>query len=58
MDYLPPELSVVAAAGLVVFSFFTSALTTVASVDGGIALISAMASFLPPLIVLPVHGVV
>ncbi len=56
MDYLPPELSVIAAAGLVAFSFFTSVLTTVASIGGGTALISAMASFLPPLIVLPVHG--
>ena len=58
MELLPPQLSLAAAAGLILLSFFTSALTSVASVGGGIALISVMASFLPPLIVLPVHGVV
>ena len=57
-DLLPPELTPAAAFGLVILSFFTSALTTIASVGGGIALISVMASFLPPAIVLPVHGVV
>ncbi len=47
-----------AALGLVILSYFTSALTATAGIGGGIALISVMATFLPPATVLPVHGVV
>tara|TARA_B100000029_G_scaffold482456_2_gene532491 strand:- start:54 stop:806 length:753 start_codon:yes stop_codon:yes gene_type:complete len=57
-ELLPPELSPTAAVGLIILSFFTSVLTSVASIGGGITLISVMAILLPPFIVLPVHGVV
>jgi len=44
--------------GLVALSLFTSALTAAAGIGGGLVLLSVMASFLPPIIVIPTHGVV
>ena len=58
LDLLPPELSLNAAIGLIILSYFTSALTACVGVGGGIALISVMATFLPPAVVIPVHGMV
>ena len=58
MTLLPPEVSPAFALGLIVVSYFTSALTALVGVGGGIFLISVMASFLPPAIVIPLHGVV
>jgi len=55
---LPPDLSALAAIGLVVLSLFTSALTAAAGIGGGLVLLSVMASFLPPVVVIPIHGVV
>ena len=55
---LPPELSAPAFAGFCLLSFFTSALTIVAGIGGGVTLLTVLVSFLPPAIVLPVHGVV
>lgn len=55
---LPPDVSALAAIGLVALSLFTSALTAAAGIGGGLVLLSVMASFLPPLIVIPIHGVV
>ena len=58
MSFLPPEVTPGFALVLIVLSYFTSALTAIAGVGGGIFLISVMASFLPPSIVIPIHAVV
>ena len=58
MSFLPPEVTPGSAIVLVVLSYLTSALTAVVGVGGGIFLISVMASFLPPAIVIPIHAVV
>ncbi len=55
---LPPDVSPLAGIGLVALSLFTSALTAAAGIGGGLVLLSVMASFLPPVIVIPIHGVV
>ena len=55
---LPPDVSALAGIGLVALSLFTSALTAAAGIGGGLVLLSVMASFLPPIIVIPIHGVV
>lgn len=55
---LPAGISPAVACALVTLSFFTSALSAAVGIGGGVALIVAMASFLPPATVLPVHGVV
>jgi len=47
-----------AAIGLVALSLVTSALTAAAGIGGGLVLLSVMASFLPPVVVIPTHGVV
>ena len=39
-------------------SLVTSALTAAAGIGGGLVLLSVMASFLPPVVVIPTHGVV
>ncbi|MCA1796887.1 MAG: sulfite exporter TauE/SafE family protein [Geobacteraceae bacterium] len=43
--------------GLIVLSFFTSALSAVTAAGGGMLLISAMALFLPVNVVIPLHAV-
>ena len=55
---LPPDVSPLASIGLVALSLFTSALTAAAGIGGGLVLLSVMASFLPPIVVIPIHGVV
>ena len=55
---LPPDVSALAGIGLVALSLFTSALTAAAGIGGGLVLLSVMASFLPPIVVIPTHGVV
>jgi uncharacterized protein len=55
---LPPHVSALAAVGLVALSFVTSALSAAAGIGGGLVLLSVMASFLPPAVVIPTHGVV
>ena len=58
MTFLPPEVSPSLAIILIVVSYFTSALTAVAGVGGGVFLIGVMASFFAPAIVIPIHAVV
>ncbi len=58
MSWLPPDLGLWAASGLVVLSFFTAIVTTSAGIGGGVIMLAAMASLLPPQAVIPVHGVV
>lgn len=55
---LPADVSLLAAVGLVALSLFTSALTAAAGIGGGLVLLSVMASFLAPIVVIPTHGVV
>ena len=58
VDFVPPDLTVLLTAALVLLSFLTSALTASVGLGGGLVLLVVLASFLPPLVVLPVHGVV
>ena len=58
LAFLPPELSPLVAAFLVFISFFTSALSATFGLGGGVALLAIMASVMPPLAIIPVHGVV
>ena len=58
VSLLPPGVSELAAAGLVALALITSALTAAAGIGGGLVLLGVMASFLPPVVVIPVHGVV
>ena len=58
VEFIPPDLTILSTAGLVLLSFMTSALTASVGLGGGLVLLVALASFLPPLVVLPVHGVV
>jgi uncharacterized membrane protein YfcA len=55
---LPPDVSALTAIGLAALSLLTSALRAGAGVGGGLVLLSALASFLPPVVVIPTHGVV
>jgi len=55
---LPAELSPSVAAALVVLSFFTSGLTAISGLGGGVVMVTVMASLLPIVTVLPVHGLV
>ncbi|HIE76376.1 MAG TPA: sulfite exporter TauE/SafE family protein, partial [Gammaproteobacteria bacterium] len=58
MELIPPELSMLSATGLVALSFFTSMLTAAIGIGGGLLMLTVMVSFLPPIVVLPVHGVI
>ena len=55
---LPAGLDPLVALGLVVLSFFTSALTATFGLGGGSLMIAAMVLVLPPLVAVPVHGFV
>jgi uncharacterized protein len=54
----PPEISSGTVLLLIAVSFFTSALTAAVGIGGGVALLAVLASIAPPMVVLPVHGVV
>ena len=56
--FIPDALSPLTAILLLFTSFVTSALTAAVGLGGGIALIAVMASLMPPLALVPVHGVV
>jgi uncharacterized membrane protein YfcA len=58
MIFLPPGVDGLTALILVVFSFFTSALTAAFGIGGGIAMLGALASTVPPTVIIAVHGVV
>ncbi|MHA1523898.1 MAG: sulfite exporter TauE/SafE family protein [Alphaproteobacteria bacterium] len=55
---LPPDMSWLTAAIMVVASFFTSALTAAIGLGGGAALLAIMANFMPITALVPVHGAV
>ena len=58
LTLVPPELGWPSALLLVTVSFLTSALTAAVGIGGGLALIAVMASVMPALAVVPIHGVV
>jgi len=58
LELLPADFSPWLAAALVVLSFFTSLLTVTAGLGGGVIMLAAMASVMPPLAVIPTHGVI
>ncbi len=58
VELIPPDLTALSTTGLVLLSFLTSALTAAVGIGGGLVFLAALASFLPPLVVLPVHGMV
>lgn len=55
---LPPELGLGWAVFLVGLAACTSALTAIAGIGGGVIMLTAMASLLPPAAIIPVHAVV
>lgn len=58
MTFVPPDITPVFAAVLVVTSFLTSALTAAMGLGGGVAMLAVLSLGLPVTSVLPVHGVV
>lgn len=58
LEFLTPEgLPAWAALAVIFASFFTAALTAAFGLGGGLALLGVMSAVLPPLAVIPVHGV-
>ena len=55
---LPPELPLWAAAALIALSAGTSFITAAFGLGGGVVLLGALATLLPPAALIPVHGVV
>ena len=54
LQFIPAELTSVEALGLIIFSYFTSAVTVTFGIGGGVMMLMAMASILPVSIVIPV----
>lgn len=58
MAFLPPGVDALTAVILIVFSFFTSALTAAFGIGGGMAMLGGLAGTVPPSVIVAVHGVV
>ena len=58
LNYIPDELTLIEAVGLIIFSYFTSAITATVGIGGGVMMLMAMASIMPIISVIPVHGAV
>lgn len=58
MEWLPQSIDIIAAVIMIGASFFTSFLSASMGLGGGIALLAVMAQMVPPLAIVPVHGVV
>ena len=59
MQHLLPEgISLSVAVFLIASSFFTSFLTAAFGIGGGLLMLALMAYFLPPIALIPVHGVI
>ena len=58
MQFIPTDLSPLEAGGLIVFSYITSAVSATFGLGGGVMMLVAMASIMPALAVIPVHGAV
>lgn len=57
-QFLPENLSLVAALALLGVSFFASMLTAAISLGGGVLMLSVLALFFPPAILVPLHGAI
>ena len=55
---LPDSIPLWAGISLILFSYVTSAVTVAFGLGGGVMMLVALGSVLPPLAVIPVHGVV
>lgn len=58
LSLLPAETGLTAGLALVAASYVTSAFTAALGLGGGLMMLAAMASLLPPLAVIPVHALV
>ncbi len=58
MEFLPTDITTAEAAFLIAFSYFTSAVTAAFGLGGGVMMLAAMASIIPAIAVIPVHGAV
>lgn len=58
VNLLPADFSPWLAAALSALSFVTSMLTASAGLGGGVIMLAAMASLMPPAAVIPLHGVI
>ena len=58
LQLLPEGLAVFPALALIFASFFTSALTAAVGIGGGLTMLALMAYVVPPLALIPVHGLV
>lgn len=58
MEIIPDSLSVFAFWLLVATSFFGSFISTAAGIGGGVTMLAVMAQVMPPLALIPVHGLV
>jgi len=57
MIILPDDVTLLSACLVMIASFFTSALTAGLGLGGGLMLLAIMSGLLPPLAVIPIHGV-
>ncbi|WP_417601841.1 sulfite exporter TauE/SafE family protein [Pararhodobacter oceanensis] len=57
-DFLPQELSLPVMLALLLASFAGSFITIAFGIGGGVMLLAVMASLMPPMVLIPVHGVV
>ena len=58
MSWVPGDMSLWVVAGLIGFSYFTSAVTAAFGLGGGVMMLAAMASVMPALAIIPTHGAV
>jgi uncharacterized protein len=58
MEFIPTDLTMMEAIGLIAFSYITSAVSATFGLGGGVMMLVAMASIMPALAVIPVHGAV
>ena len=57
-EFIPPGIAASEAGVLVVVAFFTSTLSAIVGMAGGITLLAVMLLFLEPLVAIPLHAVV
>ena len=58
MEFLPPDMDMLATSLLVVISFAGAFITAAMGIGGGVIMIAFMATLMPAAAVIPVHGVV
>ena len=58
MEFLPPNLSILAAFVLILVAFIGSAISAGLGIGGGITFLTVLASIAPAPAIIPIHGVV